>query len=147
MGTVIALDLLSTHPEFFSIDSHWWRTHWSSFYIWKSFTWSYRFAFIWDFSQSLAKSYIEFNFFKQIGLEKNLWLLLVLQKPTLLLKSCWNLCSNFNNKWSKDLVLGTGQKVYFTQWKVFRNQRCNSFSLATEREVHLSSIQYLLENS
>jgi pimeloyl-ACP methyl ester carboxylesterase len=23
MGTVIALDLLSTHPEFFSIDSHW----------------------------------------------------------------------------------------------------------------------------
>jgi hypothetical protein len=46
--------------------------------------------------QSLAKSYFcILEFFKQIGLEKNLWLLLVLQNTDLLLlKSCWNLCSN-----------------------------------------------------
>jgi hypothetical protein len=38
-------------------------------------------------SQSLTKSYFcILEFFKQIGLEKNLWLLLVLQIPT---SYCW----------------------------------------------------------
>jgi hypothetical protein len=47
----------------------------------------------------------------------------------------------------KDLVLEQDKSsFYFTQWKVFRNQDATHF-LATAGEVHLSSIQYLLENS
>jgi hypothetical protein len=103
-------------------------------YIWKSFTRSYRFAFIWDFSHLPSHISVYWNFFKQIGLEKNLWLLLVLQNNLLLLKKLLKFM-NFNNKWSKDLVLGTGQKsLLLYPMEVFRNQRCNSFSLATERE-------------
>jgi membrane-associated HD superfamily phosphohydrolase len=101
MGTVIALDLLSTILSIFKsrIDSHWWRTHWSSPFIFENLLLVLQICFHMRLFPVTCQVIFLYIFFKQIGLEKNLWLLLVLQNTDLLLlKSCWNLCSNFNNK-------------------------------------------------
>jgi hypothetical protein len=71
MGTVIRFIKYPSWVFFNRIDSHWWRTHWSSLYIWKSFT-GLTDLLSYETFPVTAKSYFcILEFFKQIGLEKN----------------------------------------------------------------------------
>jgi pimeloyl-ACP methyl ester carboxylesterase len=75
MGTVIALDLLSTHPEYFSkaVLIATGDGLISSPFIFENLYLVLQICFHMRLSQSLTKSYFcILEFFKQIGLEKNL---------------------------------------------------------------------------
>jgi hypothetical protein len=75
-------------------------------------------------------------------------LLLVLQNTDLLLLKAAEIYVPTLIISGQDLVLGTGQKsLLLPNGKYLEIKMQLIFSLATEREVHLSSIQYLLENS
>jgi pimeloyl-ACP methyl ester carboxylesterase len=156
MGTVIALDLLSKHPKYFSkavlIATGDGLIGLPPF-IFENLLLGLTDLLSYETFPSHLPSHISvyWNFFKQVGLEKESMIAFSLAKyrPLTAQKVAEIYVPTLIISGQKDLVLGTGQKVASTllNGKYLEIKDATHFSLATEREVHLSSIQYLLENS
>jgi pimeloyl-ACP methyl ester carboxylesterase len=134
---VIALDLLSTHPEYFSkavLIATGDGPIGLPLYL-KIFTWSYRFAFIWDFPVTCQVIFLYIEFFKQIDRKNLIAFSLAKYRPLY----CWKAVEIYPTLLIHQRISRTGQKsLHFTQWKVFRNQRCNSFFLSQKRSTFIS---------
>ena len=88
------------------------------------------------------------NFFKQIGLEKEAMIAFSLAKypPLTAEKAAGINIPTLIISGEKDLVLGTGQKVAQTlpNGKYLEIKEATHFTLARERETHLSTVTFLI---
>jgi pimeloyl-ACP methyl ester carboxylesterase len=156
MGTVIALDLLSNHPEYFS----------KSVLIATGDGLIGNPPFIFEtllpgladllshetFPIHLPNHISAYwNFFKQIGLEKEAMIAFSLAKyrPLTPEKAAEIYTPTLIISGEKDLVLGTGQKVAQTlpNGLYLEIKEATHFTLATDRETHRSTIKFLTEDS
>jgi pimeloyl-ACP methyl ester carboxylesterase len=155
MGTLIALDLLNEHPEYFSkavlmatgdgligIPP----------FILENILPGFAKVFSYDsFPKHLPKHISAYwNFINEVGLDKESMIALSLAKyPTLTAEKASKIeAPTLIISGELDLVLGKGKKVAQTlpKGEYLEIKGANHFTLATEKETHSSTIKFLLKN-
>jgi pimeloyl-ACP methyl ester carboxylesterase len=153
MGTVIALDLLNNHPEYFSksvLIATGDGLIGDPPFIFETLLSGLADLLSYETFPSHLPSHISayWNFFKQIGLEKEAMIAFSLAKypPLTAEKAAGINIPTLIISGEKDLVLGTGQKVAQTlpNGKYLEIKEATHFTLARERETHLSTVTFLI---
>jgi pimeloyl-ACP methyl ester carboxylesterase len=153
MGTVIALDLLSKHTKYFSkavlIATGDGLIGLPPF-IFENLLLGLTNLLSYETFPNHLPSHISvfWNFFKQVGLEKESMIAFSLAKyrPLTAQKVAEIYVPTLIISGQKDLVLGTGQKVAqaLPNGKYLESKEATHFTLARERETHLSTITFLI---